>query len=346
MMTVNRRQLLAGMGLTATGLAFGGSTASAQSGSLVVPILGGAWEQFWRTSLAPDFTAKTGIAVQLDVGNGRVWGANMRASGVQNSPYSVVMVNEAVALPLRKEGFFEKLDLTKVPAYNDLYPQAKRTDGWGAVAMIDPVGIAYRTDLVKTPPKSWRDLWENPEFKGRIGVYNFANVAGKMELMLASKIFGKDQYDVDAGFAALEKLGPVIQSDFNLSTGIANGEFIVSVFDFSEAARLRRQGLPIEMVAPAEGIMMFDQTVNIVAHGPAKDFAYQYIQYLLSPEAQASLAKTFFVTPTNSKVSIPDDLRADVPIVGDAVDKILTWDWAFMNENQAKFAETWARTIK
>ncbi|TKB30137.1 MAG: ABC transporter substrate-binding protein, partial [Mesorhizobium sp.] len=112
-------------------------------------------------------------------------------------------------------------------------------------------------------PKAWKDLWNNEEFKGRIGLYNFANSAGKMELLLASKIFGKDQYDVDAGFDALAKLGQVIQVDFNLSTALSSGEIVVAPFDFGEIARLRKQGLPVDCIVPEEGMFMFDQTVSI-----------------------------------------------------------------------------------
>ncbi|MDQ1182917.1 ABC transporter substrate-binding protein [Agrobacterium larrymoorei] len=345
MMNMNRRQILAGMGgMTAATML--GLPAGAQSKTLVVPTLGGAWEQFWRQTMAPAFTQKSGAQVTLDAGNGRVWSANLRAAGPQKPPYSILMTNEAFASSLRKEGFFEKLDLAKLPNYADLYPLAKKTDGWGAIAMVSPIGLAYRTDMVQTPPKGWKDLWENPEFKGRIGLYNFANTAGKMELMLASKIFGKDQYDVDAGFKALEKLGPVIQADFNLSTGIASGEFVVAPFDFGEVARLRSQGLPIDVIVPEEGLLMFDQTLNILANGPEKDLAYQYANFLLSPEGQVPLMKQFFVSPTNAKVIVPDDLKKDVPISGEMMDKILTWDWAFMNEKQAGFAETWAKVMK
>lgn len=345
MIDISRRRLLAGMGGAAAASLFS-LPARAADKTLIVPTLGGAWEQFWRTTLAPEFTKKSGAAVTLDAGNGRVWSANLRAAGVKAPPYSILMTNEAFASSLRKEGFFAKLDLTKLTNYNDLYPLAKRTDGWGAVAMVSPIGLAYRTDLVKTPPKGWKDLWSNPEFKGRIGLYNFANTAGKMELMLASKIFGKDQYDIDAGFKALEKLGPVIQADFNLSTGLAAGEFVVAPFDFGEVARLKKQGLPVDCIVPEEGLLMFDQTLNILANGPEKELAYQYANFLLSPEGQIPLMKQFFVSPTNAKITVPDDLKADVPISGEMMDKILTWDWAFMNEKQAGFAETWAKIMR
>ena len=343
-MKLDRRQLLASMA-AAAGSSLLPISASAQGKTLIVPTLGGVWEQFWRKEIAPAFTKASGAAVTLDVGNGRVFGANLRAAGVSKPPYSIVMTNEVFASSLRKEGFFEKLDLTKVPNYNDLYPLARSSGGWGAIGAVSPIGIGYRTDLVKTKPKAWKDLWNNPEFKGKIGLYNYANSAGKMTLALASKIYGKDQYDVDAGFAALRKLGKVIQVDFNLSTAMASGEIVVAPFDFGEISRLRKQGLPVDCVIPEEGMIMFDQTINILANGPEKELAYRYANFLLSPEVQALLMREFFVSPTNQKVVVPADLRQDVPVSGPDMAKILTWDWDFVNANQTRLGETWAKTF-
>ena len=337
---VNRRTLLAAIAAAALP-----AVGHAQDKTLVVPTLGGVWEQFWRKEIAPRFEKASGAKVTLDVGNGRVFGANLRAAGVAKPPYSIIMTNEVFASGLRKEGFFEKLDLTKLSNYPDLYPMARATGGWSALGAVSPIGIGYRTDLVKTKPKAWADLWTNPEFKGKIGLYNFANSAGKMELLLASKIFGKDQYDVDAGFAALAKLGRVIQVDFNLSTALASGEIIVAPYDFGEISRLRKQGLPVDCIIPEEGMVMFDQSVNVLANGPDKALAYQYMNFLVSPEIQGLLMREFFVSPVNQKVVVPADLQKDVPVSGPDMAKILTWDWDFVNLNQAALGERWTKTF-
>ena len=55
------------------------------------------------------------------------------------------MTNEVFASGLRKEGFFEKLDLAQLPNYADLYPMARATDGWGAIGSVSPIGIGFRT---------------------------------------------------------------------------------------------------------------------------------------------------------------------------------------------------------
>jgi len=346
MLTINRRQALAGLAGASAASIFGLSGVRAQGNTLIVPTLGGVWEQYWRATIIPAFEKATGATVTLDVGNGRVFGTNLRAAGVAAPPYSVVMTNEVFASGLRKEGYFEKLDLSKVPNYAELYPIAQVGDGFAATGALSPIGIGYRTDLVKTPPTSWKDLWDNLEFKGKIGLYNYANSAGKMQLLLASMLYGKDQYDADAGFAALANLGQVIQVDFNLSTALAAGEIIVAPFDFGEITRLRKQGLPVDCVIPTEGMLMFDQNISITTNGPEKEMAYQYLNFLISAEIQDLMMREFFTSPTNSKVVVPEDLKADIPVSGDAMANILTWDWEFVNEKQGEYADRWAKTIQ
>src|SRR6516162_8387005 len=116
MLKLDRRTAMIGMAALAAG-GLSSQRASAQAKTLIVPTLGGVWEQFWRKTIAPAFTAASGAAVTLDVGNGRVFGANLRAAGAASPPYSIVMTNEVFASGLRKEGFFEKLDLTKLSNY-------------------------------------------------------------------------------------------------------------------------------------------------------------------------------------------------------------------------------------
>jgi putative spermidine/putrescine transport system substrate-binding protein len=341
MIEANRRgALLALAGLIGGGiLNFPALAAAAEQ--LVITTYGGSWEKFWRASLLPGFTKKTGIEPTLDIALGRVITTNMRTAGVGRSPYSVVMTNEIYASVLRSEGHFQKLDLAKIPSYADLYPVAKATNGWAAVGLISPIGIGYRTDMVSKPPKSWKDLWNNPEFKGKIGLYSIQNSAGKMMLMLASLIYGGDIHNIDIGFKKLAELAPVLQTDFNMSTMMSTGEVIVAPYDFGEIARLRNQGLPVECVIPEEGLLMWDQTFNVAKDAAAADLASAYIEFVLSPEGQNLLMREFFISPVNRKVETPADLKRDVPVTGADMDRFIKWDWAFVNANAEQFAKRW-----
>jgi putative spermidine/putrescine transport system substrate-binding protein len=341
MIEANRRELL----LALAGLAGAGilkfPTIAVAAEELVVTTYGGSWEKFWRASLLPAFAKQTGDMPKLDVALGRTITTNMRAAGIGHSPYGVVMTNEIYATVLRAEGHFEKLNLEKIPNYADLYPVATGTDGWAAVGLISPIGIGYRTDMVATPPKSWKDLWDNPEFKGKTGLYSIQNSAGKMMLMLASLIYGGDIHNIDAGFKKLAELGKVMQTDFNMSTMMSTGEVVVAPFDFGEIARLRNQGLPVDCVIPKEGLMMWDQTFNVAKGAAASDLAHSYIDFILSPQGQDLLMRSFFVSPVNRKVAIPADLRRDVPVSGSEMERFIKWDWDFMNKNADAISRRW-----
>lgn len=338
----NRRRVLQAL------VALGGASAlnipavHAQAEKLVVTTYGGSWEKFWRDILLPAFTEKTGVDPQLDIGLGRTYTTNIRAAGPENPPYGCLMTNEIYSTVLREEGYFEKLDLDLLPNYADLYPIAtKASEGYAAVGLISPIGIGYRTDMVSEPPKSWKDLWDNPELQGRLGLYNIKNSAGKMFLMLTSKLYGSGIDDLETGFAKLAELGPVYQTDFNMSTGLASGEIAVAPFDFGEIARLRNQGLPVDCIIPEEGLMMWDQTFNICANTGARAEAYEYLDFVLSPEGQNLLMREFFVSPVNKKVEVPAELAKDVPVYGEAMEQFIDWDWDLMNNNAEEVSRRW-----
>jgi putative spermidine/putrescine transport system substrate-binding protein len=324
------------------------AAAFAQAQDLIVNGYGGSWEKFWREGILPDFEKTSGIKTKYDSGLARTWTANLRAAGVDKPPYSFIMMNEIFASLLRGEGYFEPWPMDKVPNLRHVHPEAKNPDNNGVFAMISPIGLGYRTDMVKKAPTSWKDLWDNPEFKGKIGMYQIGNSAGYMFLMLISKIYGKGALDFDAGFRQIERLKPFPQVDFSGTMGqlITRGEIAIGILDLPEVVRLRRAGAPVAFAAPAEGMFMFEQSFNLLKHGQSKDAACKYLDYMLSAEVQRRAVAEFFITPANVNVAIPDDLKSVLPIGVNDIGKILKWDWAAANAQRDTVTERWNRTMR
>ncbi|CEF40682.1 putative spermidine/putrescine transport system substrate-binding protein [Acetobacter senegalensis] len=341
MKDLGRRGLLT----TAASALFAPRTGRAQDNSLIITTYGGSWETFWREQIVPRFVARTGASVSLDVGFGRTFSSALRAAGPGGTDYSVLMMNDIFVEPLCTGGNFEKLDMDLLPHACNLYDVAYAEHGMALTAMISPIGIGYRTDLVKTPPSCWRDLWTNPEFRGRIGLYNVQNSVGKAFVCLAGRLFGKGPEDMDGAFSALVRLGPVLQTDFNMSTMMGTGEIVVAPFDFGEIARLRRQGLPVDCVMPQEGMLMWDQTFTICAQARSRTLAYRYLDFIFEPEIQLMLAETFFVSPVSRAVKIPPSLAKDVPVTGDHMASIISTDWHWANENAATLDARWSHVF-
>ena len=331
----------------ASALALPGLSAFAAS-PLVVNTYGGRWEKFWRSDLMPAFKKTSGVEPTLDVGLGKNFIANLRAAGIDKPPYSVLMVNENIASVVRTEGYFEAIPAAKVPNLANVYPNLRNAGDNGVRGIVSTIGIGYRKDMVKTPPKSWSDLWTNPEFKGKIGLYQIGNTAAMLFLLMTAKIYGGSQDAIDRAFVEIKKLLPFTQADWSgtLSTMLTRGDVTVAVIDFPEIVALKQKGVPVEMVVPTEGVVAFEQSFNILKNAPNKEDAYKYLNFILQPDVQEMMAKEFYTSPTNTKVQLASALAADIPVSGKSMASIVQFDWAKVNPQLPAITDRWNREIK
>lgn len=346
---IDRRQLMLLGAALAGSSALGFSPAArAQAAKLVVNTYGGRWEKFWRAELLPPFTKASGIEPTLDVGLGKNFVANLRAAGVDKPPYSVLMVNENVASMVRAEGFFEPIPLAKVPNLANVFPNLRNAGDNGVRGIISTIGLGYRKDMVKKPPTSWTDLWTNPEFKGKIGLYQIGNTAAMLFLLMTARLFGGSELAIDRAFAEIKKLLPFQQADWSgtLATLMSRGDINVAVIDFPEVVALRKKGLPVEMVVPKEGVVAFEQSFNILKHAPAKEAAYKYLDYILEPSVQEMMAREFYTSPSNQRSTISADLAVDIPVNGKLMSSIVQFDWPKVNPLVPEITERWNREMK
>ncbi|SMH29669.1 ABC transporter substrate-binding protein [Mesorhizobium australicum] len=351
---MNRRQVLrasAALGsLAAMGAASGmlSPRVAAAAGQLVITSYGGRYERFWRETLLPPFEQATGTEAVVDVGLGVNWAANLRASGPEKPAYSYVMMNELVGALLRQEGFFKQWPAQKVPNLAKVHPKAVVGDGMGVTAMVSPIGIAYRTDLVKAPPKSWKDLWDNEEFKGKIGLFQISNTAGYMFLMMISQIYGSNALDFDAGFAQIEKLVPFPTGDLAgaLAILLTRGEIAACPLDLGETINMQKKGAPVAFIAPEEGMFMFDQTFDLLRAAPNEDAACAFLDHVLSEEMQVKLAEEFSYIPVNTSTVLPEELAKSLMFTANDLDKIVSFDWIEANKVRDQVTERWNRTVR
>lgn len=344
-MTLDRRAFIQSAigSVAALGL---GATATRAAGSLVVPSYGGRWQRFWAEQLLPSFTDATGIQTQHDVGSGANFVANLRAAGA-NSPYSIFMGNENITTMLRAEGFFEPFDAAKLPNLGNVYDNLVNPGLNGVRGLISPIGIGYRTDLVDTPPERWTDLWDNPEFKGKIGLYQIGNTAAVLFLLLTAKIYGGSEDKIDVAFDKIKELLPFQQVSWSgaAAAALVRGDAIVAPVDWGEVVALKRDGAPVDMVVPEEGVIAFEQSFNLIANGPAKDEAHAYLNHVLDAKTQADFSSAIWTSPSNTQTVLSDELKSEIPIRGDDMRDIISFDWEAYLPHIAEVADRWNREM-
>jgi putative spermidine/putrescine transport system substrate-binding protein len=321
--------------------------ARGQDKSLVVNSYGGSFEEFMRQQVIPPFEEQTGITIELDIGLGKGWLANLRAAGPDNPPYDVLMTNETWASIEREEGFFEQIPADQVPNMADLWPIARLADDWAVIGTLSPIGLAYHTEMVANPPAAWADLWTNEEFQGSIGMYTITNSAGYMFVLMTARNFFGSEYEVDQAIDKIKQLKPFQQVDFSgtMETVLTRGEVTVGPLAFAAVARLQTDGAPLAVVAPKEGMFMFEQVFNVLKGSKKKELAYQWVNYILSPEMQEKWVRQYYYSPVNKKVAVPDDLKELVPIAGERMSEIVLFDWKTANANRDRVIERWNKEM-
>ena len=105
---------------------------------------------------------------------------------------------------------------------------------------------------------------------------------------------------------------------------VARGEFAFSLVDSDDVVSCMRQHMPIELVYPDQGAdgfgcFLVPNAVVLIAGAPHVELGKKLIDYLLSKETEAKLARSDAAQiPLHSDVEGPPELRP--------IDKIKTWD--------------------
>jgi putative spermidine/putrescine transport system substrate-binding protein len=348
MSAIKRRTLLKGAAATAAVSAIGFPNVVRAAGPLVVNSYGGSFEKFMRAKIAAPFEKEFGIEIKLDVNLGKGWLANLRAAGPENPPYDVLMTNETWASIEREEGFFEAIPESEVPNMKDLWPMARLPGDVAIIGTLAPIGLCYRTDLVKTAPTAWKDLWNVGEYKGRTGLYTITNSAGYMFVLMTAKMYHGSEYEVDKAIDKIKELMPFNQVDFSgtMETVLTRGEAIIAPIDFPAGARLKVKGVKVEMAPPEEGMFMFDQVFNVLKGSKNKEAGYKWINYILRPDVQEKWVRNYYWSPVNKNVEVPADLKDLVPVHGEKMNDIILWDWKTANANRDHVIERWNKEMR
>jgi putative spermidine/putrescine transport system substrate-binding protein len=267
------------------------------------------------------------------------------AAGPDNPPFDVVFGNEPPFPIPRERGFFEKRNETLAPNIKNLYPKALIGDT--SLAMFwGRIGLAYRTDSGIKKPTSWKDYWDDA-YAGRRGTFVIGNTLGINFLFVASKLFGKDYFDIDAGVTAIKRAQPKL-SDFSgtAEKQLEQKEVVIAVLHDASTYDLQKRGIPVDWVAPSEGQPILDQVVQVTRGSKNKELAWKLIDAYISPEVQLAFATELFWSPTNKTVKVPADVAKKI-IQGPAdVDKLLLFDWGRIATQRPQWTEKWNKEMR
>lgn len=320
MTTFNRREFakIAVGALAAT--PFATVPALAQSKELVFASWGGAYQEGIRKAWLEPFAKANGVRVREDT-NPEI--ARIKAMVDTNTvTWDVITGGGTSLMQGAQQGLFEPL-----PADFDLsktYPEARYP--YGVPSEIFSTVFAYSTKTYgggKAEPKSWADFFDAAKFPGKRTIYNRPQTVLEAAL-LADGVAAGDVYKVldtkdgqDRAFAKLAAIKPHVAQWWSSGAQpvqlLASGEVVQSLGWNGRFEAGLADGVPLKMIFDGQvaqlGFFM------VVKGAKNKDTAFAFLQYMVSPEAQAEFHKYIAYGPVtpSSYDRIPRDKWARLP---------------------------------
>ncbi|HET8603374.1 MAG TPA: ABC transporter substrate-binding protein [Marmoricola sp.] len=240
---------------------------------------------------------------------------------MKSGGYDVVSASGDATLRLIASGQVAPVNTKLVPNYADIQPFLKDRawnsvkgqmygipHGWGANLLM------YRTDKVHPAPDSWGAVFaKNSPYAGHITAYDSPIYIADAALYLMKtkpslgikNPYALDQKQLDAAVSLLKVQRAQVSeywSDYLKEVqAFKTGDSEIGTTWQVIASLAQSEKAPVAAVLPKEGATGWSDTWMISAKAQHPNCAYEWMNYIVSPKANAAVAEYFGEAPANAK---------------------------------------------
>jgi putative spermidine/putrescine transport system substrate-binding protein len=296
--SLSRRAVLAGTG-AGIGLLAAPGLVRAQSKRLVFATWGGSWEKALRSAWFDPFTQKTGIPV-VTVG-GNTYGKIGAMVAARRMEWDVVEVNPDFQWIGARDNLLEKLDFTAIDRSGVMTGEDLVTDYSVPQVLWSRVMFTNTRALPEGKrPATWAEVWDTTRFPGKRTFASKANGGALEAALLADGVPMEKIYplDVPRALKMLERIkNDIVWYDTNAQSEqfMSDGQAVMGLVPDGRALSAIERGAPVAIEYNQS--MMTWSTMVVPKGAPNRDAAMQFLNYTLSAEAQAAIAKVYTYGP-------------------------------------------------
>ena len=273
------------------------------------------WPQY--ATLVDEFEAATGCQVKTkDAATG-----DDMISLIQSGEYDGVSASGHTSVRLMAAGDVAPVNTDLLLNYADVSEGIKNQsynskDGqpYGAPHGRGPNLLVFRTDEVSPAPDSWSVIWdENTPYKGKISIYDDSIFIADAAIYLKATqpdLGIEDPYQLtqeqfDAAVALLKTLAPNVGewwADYAKQIqSFANKDSVIGTTWPLQVNILKGDKQPVEGIKPTEGTTGWSDTWMISSTAQNPNCMYLWMDHMMAPKTQATVAEGFGEAPVNLK---------------------------------------------
>jgi len=279
-----------------------------------------ALDREFSEPILQDFERQTGIRVlpKYDVESTKTVGLVNAIIQESERPRCDLFWNNEILHTLRLEhlGLLDAYDSPRAGDFPETYRSSQGT-WYGFAARIRV--LVVNTELVPPDkrPDSILDLIDS-QWQGRVGIAKplFGTTATHAAVLFET--WGEEKA-IDF-FQQLKANAQVLSGNKQVALAVSSGQLAFGLTDTDDAIIERDKGMPVEIVYPDQGdkqlgALFIPNTLALIKGSAHGQEARQLLDFLLSPEVEARLAKGESAQfPLNHHVDVPSRAQGEVPI--------------------------------
>ncbi len=248
------------------------------------------------------------------------------------------------------DNMWDTMDPAKIPNMDNVFPAYRRPGDKGVGNSVSLIGIGYNTEFVKTPPTSWADVWSNPDYKGRVVLFDY--LWPYTTVVQAALMNGGSVKNPDPGFEIWSKhtdqIMALVTSTQQAQNLMARGDAWITVWSKGNIQQWKDAGAPVDFAIPKEGCVAFPLFFQIVVGTTPeqKAVAEKILNVLLSPEELSRWCDLNGLAPCSKGVPLPERMANDPAYKPDTIANAIQLDWAGLAAMDNQYKEKWDRMVK
>ena len=268
------------------------------------------WSDYIGREVVPGFEKEFGVRVTYDTfESSEEMVAKLQAGA---TGYDLVVPPTYAVTVLLESGLLAPLSLKYLPHLGNIAPIFRRLSHdpenkytvpwqWGMT------GIAWRKDLVPSPPESW-GVFLGQEPRGKMTMLDdVRDVIGVFLRLRGHSINSTDPGELEAArkdaIAAKKNLKAYLSAPVKAQL-IAGDVWLAQLWN-GDAAQARREQPALEWILPREGSTLWIDSLVMPATAPHPRAAHEFINYILRPDIGAAIsAGTGYGSPNQAAMPL------------------------------------------
>lgn len=260
-------------------------------------------------NLVKEFTEQTGIKVKLNLFDSNEDAYAKLAAG---DVYDVIIPSDYMIEKLIDENMLLELDKSKITNLNQLYDGVKNMsydpdNKYTVPYFWGNVGIVYDETMISTADvesQGW-EIFHDTKYKGLLYFYD----STRDEMMIAEKALGYSMNEKESAklkeahdwlLQVASTMDPEIVTDEAID-GLASGQKYLGMMYNGDAAYILSENENARFYVPEEGTNYFVDAMCIHAKSEKVDEAHQFINFMISYEAQIANSTEIGYSSVNAK---------------------------------------------